>query len=80
MSEESKAKTSASKTGQKHKPKTRRKISRSMKKYFRTPTGKAQAERTAMFISGFWNSAEGLEYRESLGQSMRDYYEEHYKG
>lgn len=75
LSEESKAKISKSKTGQTHTPKTRRKISKSVRFYFKTPKGRAQRAKTAAFMIDFWNSPEGMEYRLSLGDSMKSYYE-----
>lgn len=79
MSEESKAQISTTKTGQHHTPKTRRKIARSVKKYFKTPEGKAHSKRMSIYLNDFWSSSEGLDFRESLGESMRDYYDIWYR-
>ena len=79
LSEESKQKISVTKTGQMHEQQTRVKISESLKKYFKTPAGIAQREKTSLFLSGFWNSQGGIEFRNSLSQSMRQYYSDHFE-
>jgi len=79
LSEESKNKISATKTGQKHLVKTKKKISKALIKYFKSPVGRAQAQKTSLFLTSFWSSNEGLEFRETLGQSMHEYYDEHFK-
>jgi hypothetical protein len=59
LSMESRQKISMSKTGQVHEHKTKRKISKSLLKYFKTPEGVAQRERASLFLTGFWTSDEG---------------------
>jgi len=79
LSEESKQKISESKTGQQHDRKTKKKISKSLLRYFKTEAGQTQREKTSLYLSSFWNSEEGRTFRESLSQSMSQYYDEHFR-
>jgi uncharacterized protein YjiK len=79
LSMESRQKISVTKTGQVHEDKTKRKISKSLLKYFKTPEGIAQREKTSLFFTGFWESNDGYFFKNILGQSMRNYYNEHFK-
>jgi uncharacterized protein YjiK len=79
LSMESRQKISMTKTGQLHEHETKKKISESLLEYFKTPEGIAQRERTSLFLTGFWASDDGYFFRETLGQSMSDYYNEHFK-
>ena len=79
LSEETKNKISASKMGYVHTNKTKKKLSKSLKKYFKTDKGKIQRERSKLFMTSFWSSEEGLFLKEELGQSMTEYYQEHFK-
>lgn len=79
MSKESKNQISETKTGQRHPLKTRRKISKSVKKYFKTDAGKAQAVKTSAFMNDFWSSVGGLEFKGSLSKTMKEYYNTWYR-
>lgn len=79
LSEATKQQISMTKTGQLHKPKTRRKISKTLKKYYSSPEGILQREKTRAFLTGFWSSDEGYVFRETLGNSMKEYYDEHFR-
>ena len=75
LSEESKSKIAKSKTGQKHSWLVKRKIGRGVKKFYKTPKGKAQIERMRNFQIDIWNSEEGLFFRNFI----KEYYEINYK-
>lgn len=79
LSMESKQKISITRTGQLHEHETKRKISESLLEHFKTPKGIAQRERTSLFLTSFWASNNGYLFRKTLGQSMSDYYNEHFK-
>lgn len=79
LSMESRQKISMSKTGQLHEFETKKKISKSLLEYFESPKGVAQREKTSLFLTGFWASNEGYFFKKILGQSMSDYYKEHFK-
>ncbi len=79
MSEESKTKTSVSKTGQIHSTKTKKKIAKGVKNFFKSEKGQEQIARTKEFMSGFWNSYEGIEFRENLSEIMKDYYDTNFR-
>ncbi len=79
MSEESRAKTGVTKTGQMHSVRTKRKIARSVRAFFKTEEGQEQIVRTTAFMIGFWNSIEGIEFRTDLSESMKEYYDTHFR-
>jgi len=75
MSKESKNQISETKTGQQHTFKTRRKIAKSVKKYFKTEAGQVQIARMSEFLTDIWSSPEGLKFK----KSMREYYDTWYR-
>lgn len=79
LSEESKAKISASKTGQLHKKSTKKKIARSVSKFYKSPAGKLQKQKMRDFANSFWNSEDGLEIRNILGPKMKEYYDRNFR-
>ena len=79
LSDKSKQKISESKTGQVHDRKTKKKISKSLIRYFKSDAGRAQKEKTSLYLSSFWNSDEGIDFRENLSQSMSQYYDHHFR-
>lgn len=79
LSEESKQKISVSKTGYIHSGRTKKKISKSLKKYFRSPAGIEQREKNILYLNSYWTSEEGQHFKESLGKSMSKYYDENFR-
>jgi hypothetical protein len=75
MSKKTKNQISETKTGQQHTLKTRRKISKSVKEYFKTDAGKAQTVRMTAFMVDIWTSKEGLKFK----KSMKEYYDTWYR-
>lgn len=79
LSEESKRKISISKTGLLHNEKTKKRISKGLKKYFKSPEGIAQKEKTSLFVRTFWLTNEGKEIRGMLSVSMQEHYNNHFR-
>ncbi len=79
MSEESKAKTSDTRTGHTHSTKTKKRIGKGLKNFFKSEKGQEQIARTKEFMSGFWNSYDGIEFRENLSEIMKEYYDTNFR-
>ena len=72
LSQESKDKIAKSKTGQKHRYLTKRKISRSVKRWFKTSEGRAQIEKNKECANIFWSSEDGLRIREEISSGLKE--------
>jgi hypothetical protein len=79
LSEESKAKISAGRAGQLHKETTKKKISRSVRRYYKSPDGKLHKQKMSDFANSFWNSEDGLEIRNILGPKMKEHYDRNFR-
>ena len=78
LSQETKDKISKTKTGQKHGWLTKIKIRRGVKEWVRSPAGQAHKAKMKVFQDSFWNSPEGLQYRNELGNMMHQFYEDNF--
>lgn len=74
LSQETKNKIALSKTNYIHTEDSKKKISNSLKVFFTTQKGLQNREQTHLFMSGFWNSQEGLAFRNDLSIKMQQYY------
>jgi hypothetical protein len=57
----------------------RKRNGKRMKAYFKTPEGIAQANRLKRYMRAFWSSPAGEEFKLELGDSMKDYYDDHFR-
>ena len=76
LTEESKGKIRESRLGQTHDERTKRKISKSIKRYFKTPEGRAQLARCSYCASNKWrkflNSDNGKEHLDKIRAMQRE--------
>jgi hypothetical protein len=79
LSDDSKAKISASKTGQQHKEETKEQIAESVRKYYKTPEGLAMRQKMHEFGVSFWNSEEGKSLRGNLSKGMKTHYDKYFR-
>lgn len=76
LSEESKNQISETRTGQKHSLQTRRKIARSVERYFQTPIGKAirkkQSEMWSVMMTDKWHKFLGSKESEKYSKEFSE--------